>query len=122
MFYLQLPFPVFLTICLLGTGVMIFLAVIRRKKDRKGLIAVYWTMSLCLIATAVERFVELNYHQNNFLFAIQFSFIVLMFIELTIMAISDLVHGKKSSRVIIGLILGWISITLFLLIFLHVLH
>ena len=111
-----LPLPLYIIFCMLLMVLMIFFAISRRRKDRKGLIIIYYTISLLAPFMVIARAFP-NYF--NLFLGIIYGILFLVFIELTVMAIINIRKGLINKKIIAGLIMIWAIVILYILIFLH---
>ena len=93
-----LPTPIYIAICSLLAGYLLFFAISRRKVDRKGILAVYITVFLGLVAAILGRIVNTSITYGtvsiNFTVLAEFLVIILFFIEFTVLRIIDHRKGK----------------------------
>jgi len=99
---------------------MIYFALSRRNKDRKGLIAVYITFSFAFPFIIFGRTVQTYFLDDikyyDFASIICYLIMLIVFIEFTVMAINDYRKGKLKKQTLFGLFLGWPCVIFFLLI------
>lgn len=112
-----LPLPIYVLFCIIVFVMLLFLAISRRTKDRKGLLAIYYTLALCFPFAALGRLFTSLYDM-----AAQIVYIILLisFIELTIMRINDFRNGCLERRAVVGLFMVWFGTVFYILIFLHI--
>ena len=119
-----LPLPIYIALCLFLCGLMIFFAITRRYKDRKGLIVIYITLAATMPFAIVGRTIQtyfqkyIGYYDLSAI--IVFLILIFVFIDSTVMALNDYRKGKLKRQLAIGLCLGWPGIIFFVLILFHV--
>jgi len=106
-----LPTPIYIAICSLLAGYLLFFAISRRKIDRKGILAVYITVFLMAVAAILGRIVNTSITYGtvtiNLTVIAEFLFISLFVAEFTVMRIIDHRKGKLNKQSILPLILAW---------------
>jgi len=112
-----LPLPLYIAFFTSLFCLMVFIAISRRKKDRKELIVLYITLSALAPLIIIERVIPAY---NNITFVILALLVLAIFLECTVIAIIDYKKGKQNKQTLIGLIMGWAGIIFFLLIMLKV--
>ena len=112
-----LPLPLYIAFCLLSFGILMYFAIIRRKKDRKELLAIYITLSLSIPFMILGRTIPKYYDMTAKIIYIIVLFVI---IELTLMAVNDFKKGKLKKRVVFSLCYLWLFIVFILLILLHI--
>lgn len=102
-----LPLSAYVILCLSVSAVMIYTAISRRVKDRKGLIVLYSTISVVTLLSAVIRVIKekSRFYSNYFdyLGYVLLLAIIVVFIELLFLSFTH--KGSiKSKRIIM---MGW---------------
>lgn len=102
-----LPLSLFITVCVLIIIILSYILINRRNKDRKGLLVLYFTIILGVIASAILRILIkiTNVYERYFndIGYILLGYVVIIMFELFFLSITH--KGSAKSRKII--ILGW---------------
>ncbi len=112
-----LPLPLYVILCLLMSGGMIYFAISRRKIDRKGLIIAYIILSFVPPFMIASRIFPQFY--NQFIHTLYF-IILVFFIEVTVTGIIDFKREIVNKRVVLGLFIIWPCVIFIILILLHI--
>jgi Sec-independent protein secretion pathway component TatC len=95
---------------------MLYVAIRRKGKDRKGLIVVYITTAFIPLIPTIGKVYQTVKHTDDYFYQIALLtilYILLIIIELTVLAVVDFIHRKVKASVIIGLFLVWPGIIFF---------
>ena len=112
-----LPLPVYIAFCILLGFILVYIAISRRKKDRREFIVIYITLLLLIPFALIGRIVPRYYDFTSLVNCIIF---LVFFVEITIIAIKDAINKRINLLTIVSLILIWIIIVFFALILFNI--
>lgn len=105
-----LSYQAWIAMCLVISIYMIYMAVKRRKIDRKGLIVTYFTLAISALLSALYKLIDKVFIQlksyNSYIFKLMMGLLLLIFFELTYLAVTTKKNerSKKMFRIAIILI------------------
>jgi hypothetical membrane protein len=109
-----LPLPVYIAFCTLLGFILIYIAISRRKNDKKEFIVIYITLLSLIPFGLIGRIVPKYYDFTSLVNCVIF---LILFLEITVIAIKN---KKNNLMTTISLILIWAIVAFFTLIFLNV--